>query len=262
MEYILSPGPSGDGIHLEDGFHEVEDKCVNFFECSLDDIDEAIAITRGGSAIVRNCIFEGAEKLALIGGGDEEWRHVEEGKTVIFLNCIFRNGSRRMPEVQCGMNCFLINCTIENWCEPSRQPKNPAKARGFGAWAHDGGTIVAVNCSFNQKPFWKGLPLMLFDVLGHLGNAINESGLRAIFNWHSWIPGIMRGLTASDGGTSYALDCTKNRRWIRIEGEVDRESFWNLSDVRKIVEENPFANAVLNKIGIAEKKNEAIEGMD
>lgn len=259
MQCIFEPGPSGDGIHLEDGFHEVEKTYVDFSSYAVEEIDEAIAVTRGGSAIIRDCVFQGAEKLALIGGGDEEWRSMEEGKTVVFLNCIFRDGSRRMPEVQCGMKCLLVNCTIENWCEPSRQPKNPAKARGFGAWAHDGGEIIAVKCTFNQKPFWKGLPLMIFDVLGHLGNAINESGIKAIFNWRSWIPGIMRGLTASDGGKTYAFKCDKNRKWIRIEGEMDKDAFWKLEDVRMILESSPSVKEYLNKIGIDEMRNEAVE---
>ena len=56
------------------------------------------------------------------------------------------------------------------------------------------------------------------DLLGHLGNAWNESGILGILNPASWLPGPCRGLTASDGGSVRAVRCRKNRWWIRIQG--------------------------------------------
>lgn len=221
---IVDPGPSGDGIHLEDGFHKVENKHVDFSSHPTSEIDECIGMTRGAYGIVRNCIFEGAEKIALIGSGDAEFRSLEEGKAIVFENCIFRNGSRRMPEVQCGMHCLLLNCTIENWAEPSRQPRDPRKARGFGAWAHDEGHIIAINCHFRQNRLWKGLLNMVSDMLGHLGNAINEEGLSAIFHWKSWIPGSLRGLVSSDRGTVVAINCTKSHPLILVENNCHIEN--------------------------------------
>ena len=216
---IPSPDESGDGIHLEDGIYLVESEYVDFSSHPIENIDECIGITRGASAVVRNCIFEGSEKIALIGGGDEEWRPVESGKWVVFENCIFRNGSRRMPEVQSNMSVLMVNCIIEDWCIPERQKSDPKKSRGFGSWAHDYGSIIAVDCEFRQtNGFWRGgWKFMLSDLLSHLGNAFNESGILGILNPFSWIPGPCRGLTASDHGKVRAVRCRKNHWWIRIQ---------------------------------------------
>lgn len=214
------PGAGDDAIHVEDGLWRVETEWADLSSHSIEEIDECFSAVRGASAVVRNCIFSGAEKVSLIGCGDIEWRPLERGKWVVFENCVFRNGSRRMPEVQSGMSVLLLNCTIEDWCLPSLQPSDPKKARGFGAWAHDGGTIVAVDCIFRQSlPFWRGgWRFMLSDLLGHLGNAWNESGILGILRPSSWLPGPCRGLTASDGGSVRAVRCRKNRWWIRIQG--------------------------------------------
>ena len=219
MKSISEPGPSGDGVNIVGQFEKVKNVHVNFYDQPLKSIDECIGITMGASAIVEDCIFEGAEKIALIGSGDDEWRLAEKYKAVVFKNCTFRRGSRRMPEVQSGMCCLLLNCLIEDWAEPSRQPCNPFTSRGFGAWAHDSGVIVAINCQFRQKTLWKGFWHMLTDVLGHLGNAVNEQGIKAIFNRRSWIPGSLRGLTATDLGEVIAIDCIKSHSQIVIEGE-------------------------------------------
>ena len=219
MKRIVEPGPSGDGINIVNQYQNVENVHVDFSEQSLKNIDECIGITMGASAIVEDCIFEGAEKIALIGSGDKEYRLAEKHKAVVFKNCTFRKGSRRMPEVQSGMCCLLLNCLIEDWAEPSRQPCNPRKARGFGAWAHDEGYIVAVDCQFVQRKLWKGLWHTITDVLGHVGNAVNEGGIKALFDWHSWIPGAYRGLTATDNGNVMAINCTKSNPKIIVECE-------------------------------------------
>lgn len=217
---VISIGAGDDGIHLESGIWSVESEWVDLSSHPVEEIDECFSAVHGASAVVRNCIFEGAEKVCLIGCGDLEWLELERGSWIIFENCTFRNGSRRMPEVQSGINAMLVNCIIEDWCLPSRQSVDARKARGFGAWAHDGGTILAVNCTFRQNvPFWRGgWKFMVCDLLGHLGNAWNESGIFGILNPFSWLPGPCRGLTASDGGKVLAVNCRKNRWWIRIQG--------------------------------------------
>lgn len=217
---ITSIGAGDDGIHIEVP-SLVQSEWVDFSTLPKEETDECFSVVRGGCAIVRNCIFEGVEKVSLIGCGDIEWRPLEREKWVVFENCTFRKGSRRMPEVQSGMLVFLINCVIEDWCLPEYQPIDPKKARGFGAWAHDGGVIIAVNCEFKQNfSFWRGgWKFMLSDLLGHLGNAWNESGIFGILNPSSWVPGVCRGLTASDGGFVKAVNCKKNHWWIRIEGK-------------------------------------------
>lgn len=217
---VTDPGAGDDAIHAEDGLWHVETEWADLSSHPIEEVDECFSAVRGASAVVRNCIFSGAEKVSLIGCGDIEWRPLERGKWVVFENCVFRNGSRRMPEVQSGMSVLLLNCTIEDWCLPSLQPSDPKKARGFGAWAHDGGTIVAVDCIFRQSlPFWRGgWRFMLSDLLGHLGNAWNELGILGILRPSSWLPGPCRGLTTSDGGSVRAVRCRKNRWWIRIQG--------------------------------------------
>ena len=216
---VTSIGAGDDGIHIEEP-SLVQSEWVDLSALSVEEADECFSAVRGGCAIVRNCIFEGAEKVSLIGCGDIEWRPLEREKWVVFENCTFRKGSRRMPEVQSGMSVLLIGCTIEDWCLPEKQPTDAKKARGFGAWAHDGGTIVAVDCQFRQTlPLWRGgWRFMLADLLGHLGNAWNESGVIGILKPSSWLPGPCRGLTASDGGSVRAVRCRKNRWWIRIQG--------------------------------------------
>lgn len=215
---ITNTGVGCDGIHIEEP-SLVQSEWVDFSTLSINETDECFSVVHGGCAVVRNCIFEGAEKVVLVGCGDIEWRPLERGKWVIFENCVFRNGSRRMPEVQSGMSVLLLNCIIEDWCLPSRQPSDPKKARGFGAWAHDGGSILAVDCEFRQnRPFWRGgWRFMLSDILGHLGNAWNESGVFGVLNPASWLPGPCRGLAASDGGSVRAVRCRKNKWWIRIQ---------------------------------------------
>lgn len=217
---VTDTGAGGDGIHVENGLWRVCSEWADFSSHSVDEVDECFSPVRGASAAVQDCVFEGAEKVCLVGCGDAEWREAEQGNWVVFKDCTFRRGSRRMPEVQSGMSVLLLNCVVEDWCLPSRQPTDPKKARGFGAWAHDGGTIVAVDCEFRQTlPFWRGgWRFMLSDLLGHLGNAWNESGILGILNPASWLPGPCRGLTASDGGSVRAVRCRKNRWWIRIQG--------------------------------------------
>ena len=220
---VTQPNVNGDGIACEETSHFIEDVVVDFSSLPLDSIDECCSVTRGGSAVFINCTFTGAEKICLIGSGDEDQREREEGKKAYFRNCVFAGGSRRMPEVQSGMECYLLNCTIANWCSPSRQPTDPSRARGFGAWAHDGGKIYAVGCHFTQESFWKGFRTMVSDLLGHIGNAVNESGILALFKPKTWLPGVCRGLTATDGGYVEAIACTKNRWWIRIENSSPAE---------------------------------------
>lgn len=215
---VISVSAGGDGIHIEEP-SLVQSEWVDLSSLPIEEIDECFSVVRGGCTIVKDCIFEGSEKICLIGCGDIEWWPLERNKWVVFEDCIFRNGSRRMPEVQSGMNVLLINCTIENWCLPERQPTDSKKARGFGAWAHDKGSIVAVDCTFRQNlPLWRGgFKFMLSDLLGHLGNAWNEKGILGILNPKSWIPGPCRGLMSSDGGKVLSVNCRKNHWWIYIE---------------------------------------------
>lgn len=60
---------------------------------------------------------------------------------------------------------------------------------------------------------------MWLDLVGHVGQAWNDEGLRGLFRLQTWIPGVCRGLTAGLGGKVRAVNCTSNKWWIRIEGQ-------------------------------------------
>ena len=130
---------------------------------------------------------------------------------VTFRNCIFENFGRRGPEVQDGMLVELHNCLIRNWGDPSR-----FTVRSFGAWAHGrGSNIRAFNTIFMQKSlFTRNL---LADMVGHIGQAWNDSGIRGIFSRDAWIPGRARALTASDGGSVWAWNCYVNKPWLVMD---------------------------------------------
>lgn len=209
---------TGDGLNLsEKEFTVLLDSTIDLSSHPLSVIDECIGITRGAQGYFRNCTFSGSQKIALVGCGDKEWIEFEKGQIVVFDNCHFHSGARRMPEVQDGMKVLLLGCIIEDWCDPKRYLYNPKKNRGFGAWAHDEGEILAINCTFNQSSFWKGFKLMINDFLGHMGQTINDEGILGLFKPRNWIPGVCRGLFATEQGKVTAYNCKKNKWWIRIE---------------------------------------------
>lgn len=226
LDIIQPKDIKGDGIGLADTqFYIVEDCHVDFSRMPTGMVDECLGITWGAQAYVKDSIFEGAMKVALIGCGDENYIPIEQNKVVVFNNCTFRHGARRMPEVQDGMRVLLLNCMIEDWCNPSYYELNPKKNRGFGAWAHKNGEILAINCTFIQYNFWKGLKLMWCDFLGHMGQTYRDEGILGFFKPKNWIPGVCRGLTSSVGGKVTAYNCHKSRWWIRIENhsKLDKE---------------------------------------
>lgn len=201
-----------DGIGLCDGQEWTVRNCIiDLSECDLDKIDEATGITWGSSATFENCIFEGAGKLVLCGSGDKDKAEVENNKTVLFKDCIFRNFGRRGPEVQCGMKVTLQNCLIQNWCHAER-----FTVRGFAAWAHGkGSSIYAESCIFIQDEgytgnYWK-------DKIGHIGQAFNDSGICGLFSMEAWRAGKKRGLVGTAGGSVKAINCYTNPSWIVLQ---------------------------------------------
>lgn len=216
--------PGGDGISLADGAEHHVENCGVEADAS-DNWDEAIGVTWGSSATVVGCFFTGARKLVLCGSGDPDKAAVEEGKTVVFEDCIFSHFGRRAPEVQAGMNVIMRRCVIMDW-----GGEDVFSVRSFGAWAHSGGSIMAEDCIFIQPRFWRGISVMLQDMVGHIGQAWNDRGIRGILDWKSWVPGVCRGLTASDGGRVTAHRCYRNRWWIRVEGH---EGEWMRSSEAK-----------------------------
>lgn len=174
---------------------------INMSEYKLSEMDEAMGITWGASAIIDHCVIRGAGKLVLCGCGDADKRQQESGKKVYFRNSILEKFGRRGPEVQNDMVCEMEGCLIIDWGDPDR-----FTVRNFGAWAHKGGIIRARNCIFlnNSKPttYQK-----IADHINHFFQAIKDNRLKAIFDSQTYVAGIRRGLTASDTGYVEAHHC-------------------------------------------------------
>lgn len=211
---INSPNLDGDGITLCDGEHYyIQDVIVDLSDWNTDEIDEAIGITWGCSAVISNCIFTGAGKLVLCGSNDPDKADVEKGKEVIFNNCVFEHFGRRGPEVQCGMKVQLNDCFILDWGSDDR-----FDTRNFGAWVHgEGSELTAVNCIFGQHSLGRGKHWFK-DWYNHLGQAINDEGILSIFKKRSWVSGRRRALTASNGGIARAINCYKSSDELIIDG--------------------------------------------
>lgn len=210
--YIASPGTLGGPFNHDDGIGLAGDYTLSVKNCVVDFSslpigdayqDESAAITRGCEAAFERCIIKGAGKLFLMGCGDEDWKSAEWRKTVRLTNCILEDGGRRFPEVQDGMDCTLTRCLIQHWSDPDR-----FNVRGFGAWAHDDGRIFANGCVFIGTP--KGaIPLSqrIRDRAAHIGQAVNDEGLKALFQRKTYVPGWERALFATDGGEVRAYQC-------------------------------------------------------
>jgi len=200
----------GDGLGFADGKeYLVQDCIIDLSACPLDTIDEAVGVTWGSSATFQRCVIRGAGKLCLCGSGDADKVDVEEEKRVRFIDCVLENFGRRGPEVQSGMRVFLQNCLVRNWGDPSR-----FTVRNFGAWAHKGGRIDAIGTIFWQDRFLRPWKQFWADLFDHIGQAWNDEGIRGLLRLSTWIPGVCKGLLATDGGEAYAWQCWKNHWWI------------------------------------------------
>lgn len=125
---ITAPDAGGHGLDMSNGQDWlVEDCLIDLSACPLDQLDEAVGVVWGSSAVFRRCVIRGAGKLVLCGSGDTDKLNVERGKTVTFEDCILEDFGRRGPEAQSGMRVMLRGCLIRNWgartaltCGPSR----------------------------------------------------------------------------------------------------------------------------------------------
>lgn len=211
---ITAPDASGHGLDMSNGQDWlVEDCLIDLSACPLGQLDEAVGVVWGSSAVFRRCVIRGAGKLVLCGSGDTDKVNVERGKTVTFEDCILEDFGRRGPEAQSGMRVMLRGCLIRNWCAPDR-----FDVRSFGSWAHHGGSIEAVDCVFDQPGFWRGWHIMVRDWLAHIGQSWNDEGPRGLLRPANWLPGVCRGLVATAGGQVRAENCHATRWWIRLEG--------------------------------------------
>lgn len=217
-----------DGLGLWNGkTYHIHDCIIDMSQCNPDDVDEAFSVTYGSSALVERCVIRGAGKLILCGSGDKEQAENEKFKFVEFDSCILEDFGRRGPEVQAGMQVIMRKCLVRNWGSTDY-----FNVRNFGAWAHNGGSITAVNCIFIQENsiFSKNF---FADLVSHVGQAVNDEGLLALLNPSTYVPGICRGLTATCGGKVSALSCYKDHWWISVQnanGKMDAEDAKELID--------------------------------
>ena len=214
----MRPGQLGAGYTGDDGIgmyqplsYIIEDCIIDFSGLSLDEQDEAVGVTWGASATFRRCVIKGAGKLILCGSGDKDKVNVEAQKRVMFYDCVFEDFGRRGPEVQNGMHATLHNCLIKNWGMPGR-----FTVRNFGSWAHRKGRIDAIGCVYWQDSFLRPLRQFCADLADHIGQAWNDEGIRGLLRLSAWIPGVCKGLYATDGGEAHAWQCWKNRWWIML----------------------------------------------
>ena len=226
-----------DGLGLFDGEEYFIHDCIIDMS-NADDVDEAAAVTWGSSADFRRCVIRDTGKLFLCGSGDENKRRNEFDKTVSFSDCILEDFGRRGPEVQCGMQVSMRNCLIRNWGNPDY-----FDVRNFGAWAHDDGTIHAFECVFWQDKFSRPMKQAAQDIIAHIGQAVNDAGIIALLYPSTFLPGVCRALTATDGGEVSAVLCYKNHWWLKLENsecKMDeyeaKELIARLEEMRKFLE--------------------------
>lgn len=209
--YITQVGAGLDGLNLCDGNeYLIKDCVIDLSHLSISEIDEAVGITWGSAATLEHCVLRGAGKLLLCGSGDEDKIPLERNKSVTLKECILEDFGRRGPEVQDGMHVRMERCVIRQWGCTDR-----FTVRSFAAWAHgEGSQIIATNCVFLQHRFWNGR--FCQDLINHIGQAYNDSGIKALFTAEAWRPGVARGLYASDGGYVHAYHCYTNHWWIHL----------------------------------------------
>lgn len=226
---ITCPDTNGDGICVKpnpDGHVITIDGCVVDFDgLDNDSLDENLSFVCGANARVKNSVFTNGIKLVLCGNGDYP---KEDRKMFIeFDHCVFKDFGRRGPEAQDGATVIFNHCVIWNWGIHDK-----FNIRSFAGWAHTGASITMNNCVLIQDRFnQSGWSNMLVDIGNHIGNDFNEGSL----SLESLMPGTMRGLYASTGGSVEFNDSYKNW-WIYVQG-ARPFSTGNKHKARKIIRE-------------------------
>ncbi|WP_022655542.1 hypothetical protein [uncultured Desulfovibrio sp.] len=197
-------GPRGDAI--------IRDRIFDFRAVPHDEQDEVLSGVDGGVVTMERCVILGGIKAILAGNGDHPGNDMRYADWSL-EDCVIIGAGRRCPEAQDGAYVTMRRCWIHDWGQTF-------DVRAFGAWAHRGGKIIAEDCLFTQSGGLLGFGLRnsLTDIGNHIGQAVNDHGLRAVFWPRTWLPGICRGLTADTGGLVLATRCYRNRGWIRIDG--------------------------------------------
>lgn len=207
---VTTPDDCGDGIVLYGPDTWLLSNCVvDFSNCPSAVLDECLTTVNHADAEINESIFTGSPKGVLLGNGDHP--DTDPGSTVTMNYCTMSECGRRMPEAQDGVQVVLKNCTIRNW-----GIKDRFDVRCFGAWAHHGASIIAIECRFEQTSFFQTGFLNFFkDLANHIGQAINDRGIFGL-TLKDFLPGVCRGLIATDNGEVKAVGCTKNKWWIYL----------------------------------------------
>ena len=210
--YITAPvSRGGDGITVygSDGPVIIRNCTVDMGRWPLDKLDEGISGVDGARAVIRRTRVTRVGKAILWGNGD--YPDTDPDAELVLEDCIIRDVGRRAPEAQDGVRVIMRRCVIRNWGIGSR-----FTVRSFGAWAHDGASIRAEDCVFWQDRFWQsGLRGFVVDLANWIGWCFNRRDWNPL---HWLLPGVCRGLTASQKGKVSASRCWANRWWIRLQG--------------------------------------------
>jgi len=220
MNLITTPNAHGDGItcfgpESKYGAAEnvyksadaivIENTIVDFAALSLSEQDGGIDCVDGANVLIKNCAVRNVGKAMLIGNEDPGGGFSQ----VVMENCVIENFGRRGPEAKNGSIVTMRRCVIKNWGHRFTD-------RSFGAYAHQGGAIRAESCVFWQDSFFPGgLRQFVKDLGAHIYQAWKDGSRRPR---DYLLPGACRGLTAGPGGRVEAVNCTKNKWWIVIEG--------------------------------------------
>ena len=210
--YITAPvSRGGDGITVygSDGPVVIRNCTVDLGRWPLDKLDEGISGVDGARAVIRRTRVTRVGKAILWGNGD--YPATDPDAELVLEDCIIRDVGRRAPEAQDGVRVIMRRCVIRNWGIGSR-----FTVRSFGAWAPDGASIRAEDCVFWQDRFWQsGLRGFVVDLANWIGWCFNRRDCNPL---HWLLPGVCRGLTASQKGKVSASRCWANRWWIRLQG--------------------------------------------
>lgn len=211
-QYITAPlsrGRDGITVYGSDGPVIIRNCTVDLGRCPLDKLDEGISGVDGARAVIRRTRVTRVGKAILWGNGD--YPDTDPDAELVLEDCIIRDFGRRAPEAQDGVRVIMRRCVIRNWGIGSR-----FTVRSFGAWAHDGASIRAEDCVFWQDRFWQsGLRGFVVDLANWVGWCFNRRDWNPL---HWLLPGVCRGLTASQKGKVSASRCWTNRWWIRLQG--------------------------------------------
>ena len=206
----------------------IEDCVIDFTALPKNAQDEGISGVNGAKVTMRRCVPINCRKAILAGNGDHPDADAQ-GAEWLIEDCILIGCGRRCPEAQDGARVTMRRCWMHNW-------GRAFDVRAFGAWAHRGGKILAEDCLFTQSGglLSLGVKNTAVDLGHHIGQAVNDEGLKALLWPKTYRPGVARGLTQDNEGTVLSSRCYKNKPWICVG---NCSSFMKKDEARRIVQQ-------------------------